>query len=175
MAYTLEPEIVKGSKPEDSFQSGVLQETMAMLSSMQDRGDVDEFFLIPGMGFSLAVFIKKPSGDKVVFVDLKMFMGARPRVVEVGDNHGGGPEMDLLQLNTSRMSMAEDIFRWALVDITKSRGNKRYSIFSTSQAKDALAGGINKKKQNSVKLGPLMTFPMTWDELSRKLEEFLAA
>jgi hypothetical protein len=35
-------------------------------------------------------------------------------------------------------------------------------------------GGLNKKKQNSIKLASVMTFPMTWDELSGKLADFLA-
>ena len=70
--------------------------------------------------------------------------------------------------------MASETFRWILVDITKPKGNRRYTIFTTDQAKEALMGGLNKKKQNSIKLGSVMTFPLTWDELSEKVSSFLA-
>jgi hypothetical protein len=174
MAFTLEPDIVKGSHPEDSFKIGLLQEMLGMLSSLQEEEKIDEFFILPDFGFDLGVFISKEGKTHSVYFNLKMYMGARPRVVEIGDQNGSGAEMELLQLNTSRSAMAAGAFRWILVDITKPKGNRRYSIFTTDQAKEGLMGGINKKKQNSIKLGSVMTFSMTWDELSGKISSFLA-
>lgn len=174
MAFSLEPDIVKGSHPEESFKIGLLQELLGILSSLQEAGMIDEFFILPDFGFDLAVFLSKEGETSSVYFNLKMYMGARPRAVEIGDQNGSGSEMELMQLNTSRSAMAAGTFRWLLVDITKPKGNRRYSIFTTEQAKEGLMGGINKKKQNSIKLGSVMTFSMTWDELSGKISAFLS-
>jgi len=173
-AYSLEPEIQKGSHPEDSFRTGFLNEVLEILSRLQQEEKIDEFFLLPDFGFDLGVFLSKNGQTKTVFFNLKMYMGAKPRAVEIGDQNGSGPEIELLQLNTARSALAAGAFRWILVDITKPRGNRRFSIFTTDQAKEGLMGGLNKKKQNSIKLASVMTFSMTWDELSGKLASFLA-
>lgn len=173
-AYSLEPEIQKGSHPEDSFRTGFLNEVLEILSRLQQEEKIDEFFLLPDFGFDLGVFLSKKGQTKTVFFNLKMYMGAKPRAVEIGDQNGSGPEIELLQLNTARSALAAGAFRWILVDITKPRGNRRFSIFTTDQAKEGLMGGLNKKKQNSIKLASVMTFSMTWDELSGKLASFLA-
>ena len=173
-AHSLEPEIQKGSRPEESFRSGFLHEVLEVLSALQQESRIDEFFLLPDFGFDLGVFLGKEGRTRSIFFNLKMYMGAKPRVVEIGDQSGSGSEVELLQLNTARSAMAAESFRWILVDITKPRGNRRYSIFTTDQAKEGLMGGLNKKKQNSIKLASVMTFPMTWDELSGKLADFLA-
>ncbi|HCR39034.1 MAG: hypothetical protein XE01_0975 [Synergistales bacterium 58_81] len=172
-AYSLEPEIQKGAHPEESFRTGFLHEVLEVLSALQKDGRIDEFFLLPDFGFDLGVFIGREGQTRSVFFNLKMYMGAKPRVVEIGDQNGSGPEIELLQLNTARSALAAESFRWILVDITKPRGNRRFSIFTTDQAKEGLMGGLNKKKQNSIKLASVMTFPMTWDELSGKLTDFL--
>jgi len=174
MGFSLEPDIVKGSHPEESFKIGLLQELLGILSSLQKEEKIDEFFILPDFGFDLGVFVSKGGNTRSVFFNLKMYMGARPRVVEIGDQNGSGAEMELLQLNTSRSAMATGAFRWILVDITKPKNNRRYSIFTTEQAKEGLMGGINKKKQNSIKLGAVMTFSLTWDEISGKIATFLA-
>jgi len=174
LAFSLEPDIIKGSHPEDSFRTGLLQELLGMLSSLQEEGKIDEFFIILDFGFDLGVFISRDGHTHSIFFNLKMYMGARPRVVEIGDQKGSGAEMELMQLNTSRSAMAAGTFRWVLVDITKPKGNRRYSIFTMDQAKEGLMGGINKKKQNSIKLGSVMTFSLTWDELSGKISQFLS-
>lgn len=174
MAFSLEPDFVKGSHPEESFKIGLLQEILGILSSLQQEGRIDEFFILPDFGFDLGVFTSMEGRTRSLFFNLKMYMGARPRVVEIGDQNGSGTEMELLQLNTSRSAMASRSFRWAIVDITKPKGNRRYSIFTTEQAKEGIMGGINKKKQNSIKLGSVMTFSMTWDELSGKISQFLS-
>jgi hypothetical protein len=174
LAFSLEPDIIKGSHPEDSFRTGLLQEMLGMLSSLQQEEKIDEFFILPDFGFDLGIFVSREGTTRPVFFNLKMYMGAKPRAVEIGDQNGSGAEMELLQLNTSRSAMASETFRWILVDITKPKGNRRYTIFTTDQAKEALMGGLNKKKQNSIKLGSVMTFPLTWDELSEKVSSFLA-
>lgn len=174
MAFSLEPDIIKGSHPEESFRTGMLQEILGMLLSLQEEEKIDEFFILPDFGFDLGIFLCREGVTRPVFFNLKMYMGAKPRAVEIGDKSGSGAEIELLQLNTSRSAMAAGTFRWVLVDITKPKGNRRYTIFTTDQAKEALMGGLNKKKQNSIKLGSVMTFPLTWDDLSGKISTFLA-
>ena len=173
-AHSPEPEILKGAHPEESFRTGILHEVLEVLSELQQGGMIDEFFLMPGFGFDLGVFLGREGRTRSVFFNLKMYMGAKPRVVEIGDQSGSWSEVELLQLNTARSTLAAESFRWVLVDITKTRGNRRYSLFTTDQAREGLMGGLNKKKQNSIKLASVMTFPMTWDELSGKLADFLA-
>ena len=118
-AHSPEPEILKGAHPEESFRTGFLHEVLEVLSELQQGGMIDEFFLMPGFGFDLGVFIGREGKTRSAFFNLKMYMGAKPRVVEIGDQSGSGSEVELLQLNTARSSLAAESFRWVLVDITK--------------------------------------------------------
>ncbi|HAG22742.1 MAG TPA: hypothetical protein DCG87_05545 [Synergistaceae bacterium] len=173
MAFSLEPDLIKGSKPEETLKNSLLQELMEALTQAQSEETIEEFFILPEFGFNLAVFIQKEGLIRSRFLNMKIYTGTRPKTVEIGDQKGSGNEMEILLLNKSRISMAEEAFRWVLCDITKQKGNRRYSIFSPEQAKEGLFGGLNKKKQNSIKLGSVMTFPLTWDELSVHVVSFL--
>ncbi|HAA47604.1 MAG TPA: hypothetical protein DCE03_03840 [Synergistaceae bacterium] len=173
MAFSLEPDLIKGSKPEETLKNSLLQELMEALTQAQSEETIEEFFILPEFGFDLAVFIQKEGLIRSRFLNMKIYTGTRPKTVEIGDQKGSGNEMEILLLNKSRISMAEEAFRWVLCDITKQKGNRRYSIFSPEQAKEGLFGGLNKKKQNSIKLGSVMTFPLTWDELSVHVVSFL--
>jgi hypothetical protein len=175
MAFSLEPDLIKGSKPEETLKNSLLQELMEALTQAQSEETIEEFFILPEFGFDLAVFIQKEGLIRSRFLNMKIYTGTRPKTVEIGDQKGSGNEMEILLLNKSRISMAEEAFRWVLCDITKQKGNRRYSIFSPEQAKEGLFGGLNKKKQNSIKLGSVMTFPLTWDELSVHVVSFLTS
>jgi len=175
MAFSLEPDLIKGSKPEETLKNSLLQELMEALTQAQSEETIEEFFILPEFGFNLAVFIQKEGLIRSRFLNMKIYTGTRPKTVEIGDQKGSGNEMEILLLNKSRISMAEEAFRWVLCDITKQKGNRRYSIFSPEQAKEGLFGGLNKKKQNSIKLGSVMTFPLTWDELSVHVVSFLTS
>lgn len=175
MAFSLEPDLVKGSKPEETLKNSLLQEIMEALTNAQQEEVIEEFFILPDFGFDLAVFVLQDGIMRSRFLNMKIYSGSRPKTVDIGDQKGSGNEMELLLLNKSRIAMADGAFRWVLCDITKQKGNRRFSIFSPEQAKEGLFDGLNKKKQNSVKVGSVMTFPLTWDDLSEHILSFLTS
>ncbi|MDK2846032.1 MAG: hypothetical protein PWR18_634, partial [Synergistales bacterium] len=99
MAFSLEPDLIKGSKPEETLKNSLLQELMEALTQAQSEETIEEFFILPEFGFNLAVFIQKEGLIRSRFLNMKIYTGTRPKNVEFGDQKGSGNEMEILLLN----------------------------------------------------------------------------
>lgn len=84
-------------------------------------------------------------------------------------------QVNLLLLGNQKLSLVDQFIRWVLVDGTKSRGEDRFSIFGNREARKAAMGGVSKGKQNNLRVKVLLKNRINWDELSKRIEDFLIA
>jgi len=175
MAYTHEPDIKKGGKPEGKFQKAIEGEINKMLAQKKSDGSLIEYFILENFGLDLAVFTRFDNHIAIRFFELKAFVGSRQRGVGFGNQRGQGSQVDLLLPENRQLSLADNFVRWILVDGTKPKGADRFAIFDNKQAKNAAMGGVSRGKQNNLRVNNLMRNAITWDKLSKKLECFLTA
>ncbi|MCL6612731.1 MAG: hypothetical protein K6T66_14440 [Peptococcaceae bacterium] len=173
MAYTPEPEIAQGRKPEDILQAAVTKEIIQILEQQKNKGYLDEYFILPEFGLDIAIFIKRDDHFSVRFFELKAFVGARPGGVGFGNQRGEGSQVDLLLLEKHQLNIADKFIRWILMDGAKATNSRRFVFFTNEQAKSSAMNGVIRGKQNNLRVNRLITSAITWDELSAKIESFL--
>ncbi|MBA7680498.1 hypothetical protein ES703_88815 [subsurface metagenome] len=174
MASTSEPNVLQsGQKPEAILQEAVTNEVAKILERSKASQSLVEYFILPGFGLDLAVFIQRNDHFTVRFFEFKAFVGARPGGIGFGNGYGQGFQVDLLLLEKAQLDLADRFIRWILVDGTKSLGTRRFVIVNNSQAKKHAMGGVSRGKQNNLRVNSLMAAAITWDDLSRELESFL--
>lgn len=173
MTYTQEPNIVQGSKPEDTFQKAITEEIKKILEKKSQS--LVEYFILPNFGLDVAVFMQWPDCSTARFFELKAFVGSRQGGVGFGNQHGEGLQVDLLLLGSSQLKLADQLIRWMLVDGTRPIGSRRFVIFNNDQAKNSAMGGVSRGKQNNLRVNNLIANAITWDDLSAELESFLTS
>ncbi len=174
MAFTLEPDVSQnGQKPETILQEAVKNEVAAILKNGKDSQSLVEYFIFPGFGLDLAVFMQQNDGFTIRFFELKAFVGSRQGGIGFGNGYGEGLQVDLLLLKEGQLKLADRFIRWIVVDGTKPLGTKRFVIVNNSQAKGHAMGGVSIGKQNNLRVSSLMTTAMSWDDLLEELKAFL--
>ena len=174
MGYVEEPEITKGSNPEDTFQKAVVEELKKFLAEKKSNGTLVEYFILEKFGLDIAIFIKWPNNHFTVrFFELKAFVGSRQGGVGFGNQKGEGSQIDLLLLENSQLSLANQFIRWVLVDGTKPKGSSRFAIFDNNEAKNAAMGGVRRDKQNNLRVNDLMRNAITWTQLIKRIRTYI--
>ena len=169
-----EPDIIQGSSPEETLQKAVVEEIKKFLSNRKSNGHLIEYFIIEKLGLDIAIFMKDLQNRfTVLFLEFKAFVGSRQGGVGFGNQRGDGVQVDLLLLDNSKLSLANQFIRWILVDGTKPKGSSRFVIFDNDQAKSAAMGGVKKGKQNNFRVNDLMRNAITWTELIESLNRFI--
>lgn len=175
MAFLLEPEIKQKSKPEETFQSALIEEIRMILEKKKESNNLQEYIILTSFGLDIAIFIKRRNGSKTYFIEVKAFVGSRPGGVGFGNQKGEGSQIDLLSLDDNLLSIADEFTRWVLVDGTKNSGQNRFVLFDCRKAKMAAMNGVQRGKQNNLKVNSLMSEAILWDDLSKQLDSFLSS
>lgn len=173
MAYTQEPQIAQGYKPEDSLQEVIIEETKEILEQKRSSHSVAEYIILSEFGLDIAFVIHQHDRSSIRFLELKAYTGSRPGGVGFGNSKGEGTEVDLLLLDDSQLNLADQFIRWILMDGTEPEGSKRFVIFNNNEAKNSAMGGVERGKQNNLRVSTLMSSAIHWEDLSRELESFL--
>ena len=175
MAKTQEPDIVRGSDPEKALRKAIIAEIKELLNQWQLSHSLVRFFILEDFGLDVAVFMESSNQYYTAkFLELKAFVGSRPGGIGFGNQAGKGSQVDLLKLGQGELKLADRFSRWIMVDGTKSRGLARFTIFSNSQAHEAAMNSVGRGKQNNLRIDDLMANAITWDNLLKELEAFLA-
>ncbi|MGH9554645.1 MAG: hypothetical protein ACRD2Y_02375 [Terriglobales bacterium] len=167
-ALTPEPDIPAGGKPEAAFERAIVSEIRALIEKSGTRPA-----LIPHFGLDLAVFAPSDGGTTWWFFEFKAYMGQRRDGCGFGTPKGTGPQVELLLLPDHQLAAIDRWIRFALMDGLRSKGERRFAWFGPLEAKGAAMNGVRRGKQNNFRVSQLMRKPLTWDELSAEVEEFL--
>ena len=159
-AFTPEPQIVY---PEKEFEEAVVQEIKSLLAG-------EEHVLMRSFGLDVALFLK---GDRQRLLEFKSFGGQRMGGVGFGNKAGEGPQVDLLLQHESFLPLLDKGIRWVFANALLPRGEVRFALLTTTEARLAAMGTINRSKQNNFNIGRAFSSPLTWDALSAHLARFL--
>ena len=174
MAHTAEPHISQSSRdPHGTFRNAIVEETEEILKQAKLGRALVECFVLTEFGLDVAVFVHWPDRLSLRLLELKPYVGSRQGGVGFGNGKGEGCQVDLLLLSNPRLHLADQYIRWILVDGTKPAGAKRFAILDNSRAKSEAMGGVSRGKQNNLRINPLMTDALSWDDLSGQLQSFL--
>jgi len=134
------------------------------------------YFVLERFGLDLTVAIRwSDNRCSIRLLELKAFVGSRQGGVGVGGPRGEGSQIDLLLLDDKQMSACDEFIRWLLIDGTKPTTTARFAFFGMKTAKNAAMGIVRKGKQNNLRVTQLMEETLTWNEVSRNLEQFLVS
>jgi len=174
MAYTQEPEIVQGKKPESALQLAIKKEIKSILDHKKSANSLIEYFILEKFGLDIVVFLRWNDDIFTIrYFELKAFMGSRPGGVGFGTRSGGGPQVEMLLLEDQNFKLTQRFIRWILIDGTKPKGTTRYALFDNRQAKQSAMGSVRKGKQNNLRVNDLMKNALNWNMLSKAIEHFL--
>lgn len=173
MAFTEEPQVIKGADPEAVFRRSIYTEIIKIFENAELEGKLTRFFILDNFGLDLAVFIRFQDSCTVRFLELKVFVGSRQGGVGFGNSRGEGPQVDLLLLDSGQLESANHWMRWIFMDGTMPRGSERFAFYDNEKAKESAMGGVKRNKQNNFRVNSLLQEAFKWDELSKKIEQFL--
>ena len=160
-----EPETVA---PESEFEAAVADACKGILASAGLR-----YGLLPRFGLDIALLIEHPSGARWRFLEAKAFFGQRMGGVPVGNDKGGGRQLDMLLLPDSELTLADGSVRWVLADALRAPGEPRYAMFSSTRAKAAIMAGARRNKNNNLRISAFAGEFITWRCLIGEIEKFL--
>lgn len=169
MAYTKEPLIEKGQDPEKIFQIAFKNELISILKTKKDNNIIQEFLLIDGFGLDIAAFQKSNENMKAIFFELKAFVGSRAGGVGFGNSKGKGTQVDILLMAEAQIKVIDECVFWILVDGTKPVGERRYVLFTSTEAKRVAMNGVQAGKQNNLRINELLLNAISWEELSTRI------
>jgi len=174
MTLTPEPDIRKYHNPEKALQKAVREEIERILKKMKSERILIDYFILECFGLDLCVFMKRSDGQSTMrLFELKSFVGSRQRGVGIGNQQGKGAQIDLLMLPNKNMNLCDEFVRWILADGTRPKGTNRYGFFGMDMAKNATIGTVERGKQNNLRVRDLIKQALTWNDLAKRLEEFL--
>lgn len=163
---TPEPETILG---ESGFEAALVDALRQELAAAGVRAVITH-----GFGLDIAVFMALPDGTRARFIEAKCFSPAAGRV-GVGDQRGGGNQIEVLLRAPDELAIMDGAIRWALVDNARPRMSARFVVFDCATALAAASGGIARGKQNNLRLSAFSRAYVTWDEMIRTLMNFLLA
>jgi len=163
-----EPVIEQGKNPEKSLH-------IALVSHLKMVGEEigRELIILDEFGLDIAIFYAKEQQVVSRFIELKTFVGSRQGGVGIGNGRGYGVQIDLLLLPDKQLELLNDSILWILGFGTMPIGTSRYKIFSCVDAKNAAMGGINRGKQNNLRISDLAKDLLTWKELLESTFSFI--
>ncbi|MEA4836091.1 MAG: hypothetical protein VB133_13280 [Anaeromusa sp.] len=83
---------------------------------------------------------------KAIFFELKAFVGSRAGGVVFGNSKGKGTQVDILLMAEAQIKVLDECVFWILVDGTKPVGEKRYVLFTSTEAKRVAMNGVQAGK-----------------------------
>ncbi len=163
-----EPRTFNNETEFEDFIAGVLNTT---LSGLVKQGLISNYYIFRQLGFDIAVFLDVKGEPKVKFLELKLYKGQRAGGVGFGTQKGEGPQVEVL-MNDEKLKFFNKFLRWLIYDALAS-SNRRYIFIDNPTAKRCAMGEVRKGKQNNFNINRLRDYAITWNELLRKLQEFL--
>jgi hypothetical protein len=160
-----EPQIVA---PEEKFEVALTDACKGILAGADLR-----YALLPRLGLDIAFLIDHPSGTRWGFVEAKSFSGQRAGGVPVGNQKGGGRQLDILLLSDAELALFDASVRWVLAHARHKPGERRYAIFTCARAKSAVMAGARRDKNNNLRSSDFASELVTWDVLLDHLRSFL--
>jgi hypothetical protein len=156
---------------EKEFQEAVV----AQIHSRLDRRAKDDlrYAVIEPFGLDMGVFIFLGGTLVLRLVEFKAFTGQRMGGVGFGNRRGDGPQVDLLLLPDDLLVSLGPYVRWCFADLTRGQGTKRYSLITSSTAKQAAMGSVGRGKQNNFRIRDVLKETFTWGEMLERVEGFL--
>lgn len=165
---TPEPDIIKYQNPEESFQKAIVAEVRQILTQ-----EGITFILIEKFGLDIGAFIHKGDRDYARFIEIKTFVGSRMGGVGFGNQRGEGVQVDLLSHSPSELTIIDLSVLWLLGFGDHPKGNPRYSLFSSIQARQAAMGIVKVGKQNNFRISDFKKRLITWVQVSIAIRQFL--
>lgn len=159
-----EPDIVYPEKQFESVIASLIQTTIQ---------NENQSVIVSRFGLDLAVFIRRPTASRAVFIEAKSYSGQRQGGVGFGNGRGEGPQIDLLLLSNVQLELLDNHVRWAFADATLTLGTARYALLTCSEARNAAMGGVSRVKQNNFRISTIKTHLVTWSVFCENLSAFL--
>jgi hypothetical protein len=156
--------------PEERFQRAIVAVMHHVLRASGRR-----FVILGGFGLDIAVFIEAPSGFVSRFIEVKSFGFQRMGGVGFGDRRGQGTQVDLLLTADDCLSLLDSIVRWVFVDAGQPAGSRRYCLFTCETAKAVAMRGVERGKQNNIRISALRERLVDWEVLQAQIEQFVLA
>mgnify|MGYP001114247857 CR=1 FL=1 len=164
----VEPDIIQGKNPEASLQAAVSSEVHSILAQAEV-----EYIFLENFGLDIALFIKNGTREYYRFIELKTFVGSRQGGVGFGNRKGEGCQIDILIQPTEKLLLLNTCVIWILGFGTIDKGNPRFAVFNSVEAKQAAMGGVRRGKQNNLRIRDFQNRLHTWSEVLRRLQDFL--
>jgi len=156
-------------KPEKAFREAVTKALEEILNYKKAKDQLIEYCILQDFGLDIAVFIEWPNNLYTVqFFELKAYVESRPGGVGLSPT-----QVNILELENTKLKLLNQFVRWLLVDGTKQRGSKRFIIFDNIQAKNAVMGKLKKEKTNNLRIGDLTKNAITWKDFLNELNKIL--
>ncbi len=168
MCSVEEPKEISSEKEFEDYMAKVVG---CIMSLLKEQGLVDNYYVFRELGFDIAVFIVRAGLPTVKFLELKVYRGQRRGGVGFGNQRGEGPQVDVL-LHDEYLIFFNKFLRWIILDLT-ILGNKRYMFIDNIIAKESAMGGVERGKQNNFNMSKLRKYAITWQELIRRVQEFM--
>lgn len=165
---TPEPVLREGDKPEEPLQEAVVREVHRILKLSGNR-----YILIESFGLDVAAFFRQGEHSYSRFLELKAFAGSRAGGIGFGHRKGLGAQVDLLLHSGEDLRIVDQAIRWILVNWLRPAGAKRYTFFTSVRAKKAAMNGVERDKQNNIRISDFDGELITWGELCEEMSSFL--
>lgn len=164
---TAEPQL----KSEETFQA-------ASLAALRERLDGElatafHYAIIEPFGLDAAVIVRSGTKTGLRLIEFKAFAGQRPSGVGFGNRRGEGPQVDLLALPDALLAVVDPWVRWCFADLSQPRGEARYSVITSVEARTCAMGGVRPGKQNNFSIRQALARPLTWDAFLDELHRFV--
>ena len=163
-----EPREISSEKEFEDYMANVID---CIMSLHKEQWLIDNYYVFRELGFDIAVFIVRASLPTVKFLELKVYHGQRRGGVGFGNQQGEGPQVDVL-LHDEYLTFFNKFLRWIILDLTLP-DNRRYMFIDNIIAKESTMGKVERDKQNNFNINKLRTHAITWQELIRRVLEFM--
>lgn len=157
---------------EKEFESYIVKVIDCVMSLLKRQRLIEDYYIFKELGFDIAVFTLRAGLPIVKFLELKVYRGQRRGGVGFGNSQGEGPQVDVL-LHDKYLEFFNKFLRWIIVDLTLPN-KKRYMFIDNIIARESAMGGVKRGKQNNFNINRLRKHAISWQELIRRIEEFMA-
>ncbi|MGH9870351.1 MAG: hypothetical protein ACREAA_19615 [Candidatus Polarisedimenticolia bacterium] len=161
------------AEPTEVYPEAVLEATIIEAIREILSGSNRQYLLVRHFGLDVAIFVESAAGVVVRLVETKAFHAQRPGGVGFGTARGEGPQVELLGCAEGSLALLRPAVRWVLADATLPYGTARYAWFDSETAQAAAMGGVEKGKQNNLRISALRPCYREWPVLLSDLTAFL--
>ena len=156
---------------EKDFENYIDKAVNIILEECREKGVINNYYVFKQFGFDIAVFINRGNSVSVKFLELKFFKGNRNYGVGFGNKKSESHQVDVL-LTDDATRFFNNFLRWVVYDAL-AENKKRYIFVDNITARKCVMKDVRKGKQNNFNINKLRRHAITWEELIKKLQEFL--